>query len=484
MNMRNNDNEKEKIYINNNQLIYNTHKKDKGKDLHIYIKYITIAFFFLIIISLIFIFKLYKIDINIDKHRNLNHFKYKYSYNYSIINEPISPDNDNEIPRKKYFKTNYDTTNIRYHFEDLFLKRKLFLINYSFFPYKNINKSKSYDENADFIYESTGMLNMTLFDMFYNGTNRKDYLDFNHIHLSMGHDANYILLSLVSVASILNTTNSDTFIHFHFILLDSKFKDMKPIIALKKIYNNVEFIFYNGKQAEYDFSSYKDGMNRGIGDYTKFLIPQIVNNTNRVIILDSADIIAKKDLSEVYFFDLGENYFGFALDISAGRYSKFFIFARNKFYANIGITLVNVAQFKKDNLYMSGYFARLAYSNMPCPTQEMFFMISRYKFKYFPLIYNSPQFFNDDNEQNGNKKKYSLINDYLELQKYSPFKYTKDEIFHAQSNEVVSHLFTTKILKNQANKKNGKIWINYVKLANIYDILKAKYPSTFKYYEE
>ena len=213
-----------------------------------------------------------------------------------MINIPIPPELDEEIPNKKYFKTNYDSTNIRYHFDDLFLKRKLFLINYSFFPYNKIDKSKSYEDNANLIYDSTGMLNITKLDNIFYGNNNKNYLDFNHIHLSMGHDANYIIQSLVSTASILNTTNSETFIHFHFILLDAKFEDMKLIIDLKKIYNNIEFIFYNGKQAEYDFSTFKDGMNRGIGDYTKFLIPQIVNNTNKIIILDSADIIAKKDV--------------------------------------------------------------------------------------------------------------------------------------------------------------------------------------------
>jgi len=80
---------------------------------------------------------------------------------------------------------------------------------------------------------------------------------------------------------------------------------------------------------------------RGIGDYAKFLIPEIANNTNKIIILDSADIIVKKDLSEIYFFDLEDNYYGFALDIFAGKTNARFVFTKNKFYANIGCCLVN-----------------------------------------------------------------------------------------------------------------------------------------------
>jgi len=362
------------------------------------------------------------------------------------------------------------------------LNRKLFKINYSYLPYKSKKRFKSYDDYANYIYNSTGMLNITKLNNSFYGKNDLDTSNFNHIHLSMGHDANYILLSLVSIASILNTTNVNTYIHFHFVLLDCKFEDMKPIIELRKIYNNIEFIFYNGKQAEYDF--YKFGINerRGIGDYTKFLIPEIVNNTNKIIILDSADIIAKKDLSEIFFFDLQDNYFGFALDILAGHDDKNYPFSINKFYSNIGVCLVNTLLFRKHNLYKAGFFTRLAYDFMPCPTQEMFLLISHYKFKYFPFIYNCPQLYTDDeyNQKNNNS---SFINLYLQKQNNSFFRYSKDEIIDAESNQVVSHLFYYKTFESLANKKNGKIWVNYAKMANAYEKLKIKYPSAFNLYD-
>ena len=178
----------------------------------------------------------------------------------------------------------------------------------------------------------------------------------------MAFDVNFILLSSISIVSILNNSNSDTFIHFHIILIGAKFEDMKPIIELREIYENVDFIFYNGKQVEYDFSVFGNKEGRGIGDYAKFLIPEIVNNTNKIIILDSDDIIAKKDLSEIYFFDLEDNYYGFALDIIAGKTDINFVFTKNKFYANIGCCLVNIRLFRRDQLYMAGYFARYVYS--------------------------------------------------------------------------------------------------------------------------
>lgn len=222
----------------------------------------------------------------------------------------------------------------------MYNERKLFIINYSYSPYININKSVSYDENADLIYFSSGMLNITKLDYYYNNIDI-DVSNFNHIHLSMGFDKNYIYLSLISIASILNTSSVDTYIHFHILCLNFKFEDMKKIIQLKRINKNVEFIFYNAKQAEYDFKERGKKEERGVGDYTRILAPQIVNNTNKILIMDSGDVIAQKDISEVYFFDLEDNYFSWILEDVAGNpninYNKFF---RNNFYPNSGICLV------------------------------------------------------------------------------------------------------------------------------------------------
>ena len=404
--------------------------------------------------------------------------------NHSSFYKPFLPKNENEIIKKNYFKTPYNNSNVRYHFVEDFKKRKIFKINYSYLPYNNIDKTKSYEENADDIYKSTGMLNITKLDKAFYNKIIKDNSEQNHIHLSMGHDSNYILLSLISIASILNTTNSETFIHFHLVLLGAKFEDMKPIIALNKINPNVEFIFYDGKQVEYDFFEFGSKERRGLGDYTKFLIPEIVNNTNRILILDSADIIAKKDLSELYYYDIGDNYFAIALDIFAGKIHKVFPFTKNKFYPNIGSCLVNVRLFRRDNLYMAGYFVRFAYDYLPCPTQEMFFFISQYKIKYFPLEYNCPEFFHNEEEIINKKYDNSLIKFYMQGQQNSHLKYNLDEIIKADSNSVLQHLFYTKPFLSATNPKNGKTWINYVKLANVYEKIKLKFPNAVEKYDK
>ena len=49
------------------------------------------------------------------------------------------------------------------------------------------------------------MLNITLLNYYYNNIDI-DTFDFNHIHLRISFDANYITFSKITISSILNTS--------------------------------------------------------------------------------------------------------------------------------------------------------------------------------------------------------------------------------------------------------------------------------------
>ena len=440
------------------------------------------SFFVVFVISIFFIFRKLRNENGSEnekdkKFENDNKIKNgKFNYDYY---KPVLPLNEDDTIVKSFTKTNYNSSHIRYHFQDLYENRKIFQINYNYLPYTQIDKQKSFEENAKNIYETTGLLNLTKLNIYYNNKNI-DTSKFNHIHLAMGFNKDYIVLSVISMASILKTSSPDTYIHFHLALLsDIQYEDLKIIIDLNKINENVEFVFYNSRQAEYDFEEKKAKGGRGLGDYTRILLPEIVNNTNRIIIMDSADIIVQKDLSELYFFDIGNNYFAFALNDIAGKLHDIFIFGRNKFYSNTGICLVNIRKFREDNLYRNAFFATMAYEDLPCPYQDILFMVSNYKFKYWPLNYNCPQFFSDDeiNLKDFNSKNMKF---WLSYQENSPFRYSKEEMLEASKNPVILHLYANKPFRNYANSNNTLAWINYAKMAGVYNEMKNKYPNVFK----
>ena len=357
--------------------------------------------------------------------------KEKVNKDNNIINEPILPESNKEYIVQKYYisPTNFD--NIRYNFKDhIFNNRKIFKINYSYIPYTKIDKTKSYEENAQNIYDLTGMLNITKLDYYYNNIDINT-LNLNHIHVMMGFDSNYVEISSIGIASILNTSSPDTYIHFHFLVLNFVFSDMKKIIGLKKINKNADFVFYNALQAVYDFGERAKNEPRGVGDYTRILAAEIVNNTNRILVMDSGDIIAQKDISEVFYFDLEDNYFAWTLEDVAGNDESWSKFFRHNFYPNSGICLFNIRLWRKDNLYKQSILAAHSYKKIPCPYQDILLVVSNYKFKYFPLKYNCIQFFNTDEDMKNRNKNSKAILAWMNSQRFSPYKYSIEEIIEA-----------------------------------------------------
>ena len=269
-NLNNNDNEIKNVF-------------EKNKEISFYQKYKFYRFlsFLLLILNIpiIYISVILTTKNDENKYKTSREKKYNYknrkvkipefnsneSFKISLNNIPKLPENKEEHNIKQpYNITYYDKTNIRYHFKDLFNKRKLFLIDYNDSSYQKIRRSISFDENADNIFQSTGMLNLSKLEFYYY-KNSKITDNLNNIHLGMSFEKNYILLSSISIASILNTSSENTYIHFHIILNNCTYKDFKPLSDLKKINENVNFIFYNGKQAEYDFSRGISEI-RGIGE--------------------------------------------------------------------------------------------------------------------------------------------------------------------------------------------------------------------------
>lgn len=128
--------------------------------------------------------------------------------------------------------------------------------------------------------------------------------------------------------------------------------------------------------------------------------------------MDSGDILAQKDLSEIFHFDLEDNYLTWTLEYLAGNPKGWHKFSENKFLSNGGIVLVNVTLFRKDNLYERAFFTSMAYNYLQNPFQDILFLISVYKFKYLPLNYNCKQFFDND-EQIIKKKKIQNISNFI-----------------------------------------------------------------------
>ena len=80
-----------------------------------------------------------------------------------VINEPFLPIYNQEYSVKKINKSLFNLSHQRYHFQEKYNKRKLFKINYSYYPYTKISQDLSFEDNALIIFNSTGLLNIKYF---------------------------------------------------------------------------------------------------------------------------------------------------------------------------------------------------------------------------------------------------------------------------------------------------------------------------------
>ena len=72
------------------------------------------------------------------------------------------------------------------------------------------------------------------------------------------------------------------------------------------------------------------------------------------------------------------------------------------------------------------------------------------------------------------------MNHWLTFQENSPFRYSKKELIEASLDPVIIHLYASKPFWNLANDNNTLMWINYSKMAGVFNEMKQKYPDVFK----
>ena len=116
-------------------------KKSKKNELILVIQLIILIALIFIIFGIFYFYYLKK-GMRDKEKREIENYVY----------QPILPFKNEGYAVKKYSKSEIPLVNKLYNFKNLYNERKIFKINYCYIPYEKINKSISYEENADIIY--------------------------------------------------------------------------------------------------------------------------------------------------------------------------------------------------------------------------------------------------------------------------------------------------------------------------------------------
>jgi len=202
-------------------------------------------------------------------------------------------------------------------------------INYIFRKYNKININNIYKK--------------------YNPTKeKKNETIKSTIHIEFTLDPDFILETMLTITSIMASQEKTTKIVFHFgVIKNFKAEYMIKIFSLKnKINNLTDFNFYYLIGA---MKKMKNFHKKGEACPGKFELPQLLpDNIEKILLFDAGDVIVIKDLTKLYNYNM-KNYWilGLPEPICLNYVKKYNITK----YLNIGALIINVTEFKKNNIW-------------------------------------------------------------------------------------------------------------------------------------
>ena len=289
----------------------------------------------------------------------------------------------------------------------------------------------------------------------------------------MSFNNDYYLLSSVTIASILKNANNSSFIHIHIISVDNfTYLTMKKLNSLKyKINKNSEFIFYNGKEAENVFGMQTKKELRGIGEYARLLSLKLINSTDRLIVIDSADLIIKNDLFELYNYPLDNLLYRGSIDpfTSCSKY----IFFRKENFINGGVILFNLKKCKEMKIYqhITTFYKGFKYKSKLCtPYQDILNnFLPATSMGLLPLRFNMQGYA----EIKKNNSVFKIKNIYSN--KCSKFYKKVNEIEEEEKKLVIRHYNYFKVYKGEGLKFKEE-WKYYANKTGFYKEICQNYP--------
>ena len=322
-------------------------------------------------------------------------------------------------------------------------------------------------KKIDEIYYQNGFVNLNEVESKININKWKtDNNKSNEINIGIGIDKNYFLQAMMTLASVMDSQQSEKRIRFHIALVkDFQISDMIKIYSLrKKIRNETEFNFYNASKIEKDLI----GLNtKGPGAVSRLLLPKLIpNDINRLLLLDTGDLLVIRDLTELFDWDMKNNIIVGVPDTRIGQKS---IITKQiyKSYINLGSSLINVKLYKSDNVYEKLVKYKNYYHSY-CGDQDLLNDILIGKIGMYPIKFGQYSLFKNDDTP--------LIPNYYNKNLELLFPQNKTEYLKSGYIPFIIHQWNSKWNKGFGLTIFRRIAQYYIRYAGIWEEICKKFP--------
>jgi hypothetical protein len=298
----------------------------------------------------------------------------------------------------------------------------------------------------------------------------------NEINVGSSLDSGFILRTMITTASIMDSQKPDTKLRLHFAIVKNfNVKNMLKIYSLRtKIREDVEFNFYNAKRVEKELKGLSP---KGPGICARLLLPQlVVDDVRRLIIIDNGDVLVLRDLSEMYNWKMGNNIYMGVPDQGIGKFGIYSNKSLN-IYINGGNYLIDVKKVKEKNMYEKFRDYKNLYNSI-FAEQDMISDIAYGQTGYLPIRFGliSP-FFNDSHSDIPPFKTFFQVINLSKIDNnYSYIPKNFDEYNLQAFNPVIAHHWNAKWMDGNGMSIYRRLAQYYIFLAGIWEETCKKYP--------
>ena len=298
----------------------------------------------------------------------------------------------------------------------------------------------------------------------------------NEINVGSSLDSGFILRTMITTASIMDSQKPDTKLRLHFAIAKNfNVKNMLKIYSLRtKIREDVEFNFYNAKRVEKELKGLSP---KGPGICARLLLPQlVVDDVRRLIIIDNGDVLVLRDLSEMYNWKMGNNIYMGVPDQGIGKFGIYSNKSLN-IYINGGNYLIDVKKVKEKNMYEKFRNYKNLYSSI-FAEQDMISDIAYGQTGYLPIRFGliSPYFNDSQSDIPPFKTFFQVINLSKIDNNYSYIPKNFYEYNLQAFNPVIAHHWNAKWMDGNGMSIYRRLAQYYIFLAGIWKETCKKYP--------
>ena len=305
----------------------------------------------------------------------------------------------------------------------------------------------------------------------------KDNYGPNEINVGSSLDPNFILKTIITTTSVIDSQKSTTKLRLHFSVVNNfKSKDMIKIYSLRyRIREDVEFNFYDASRVERDLISIS---RKGPGLAAKLLLPQLVeDDVKRLILIDNGDVLVLRDLSVMYNWDMKNNIYMGSPDTGIGVFGKI---SKKilKVYINVGHYLIDIKKVKEKNIYNLILKNKYVYSSI-WAEQLLINDIANGEIGYLPVEFGLVPPFKDDKFFYIRKKTKSMYERYnikimSDQSNFLPKTY--EEFLHHAYDPVIVHSWNGKLSEGKGMNIYRKLSQFFIELSGMKKEICVKLP--------